>query len=40
MTPAPLPTSAPRRRWLDRVCARLGGWCELLRGGHAARIPF
>jgi hypothetical protein len=24
----------------DRVCARLGGFCDLLRRAHAARIPF
>jgi len=29
-----------RARWRDRVCARLGGWCELLRRANAARIPF
>ncbi|MCW2715744.1 MAG: hypothetical protein JWN88_2791 [Frankiales bacterium] len=28
------------RRLVDRICARLGGWCEVLRGAHAARIPF
>jgi hypothetical protein len=27
-------------RWRDRLCARLGRWCELLRGTHEARIPF
>ncbi len=29
-----------RRAWLDRLCTRLGGWCELVRGAHSARIPF
>jgi len=28
------------RTWLSRLCARMGGWCELVRGAHAARIPF
>lgn len=37
MTHADLTT---RRTWLDRLCARMGGWCELVRGAHAARIPF
>ena len=26
--------------WRDRVCARFGGWCDLLRKAHLARIPF
>lgn len=30
----------PRRTWIARLCARMGGWCELVRGAHAARIPF
>jgi hypothetical protein len=29
-----------RRSWRDRVCARLGGFCDLLRAAHHARIPF
>jgi hypothetical protein len=40
---APGPDASPpglRRRLLARICARLGGWCELLRGAHAARVPF
>lgn len=32
------PTGRPS--WLDRFCARMGGWCSLVRGAHSARIPF
>jgi len=38
LTAVPDLTAAPR--WRDRVCARLGGWCDLLRKAHLARIPF
>jgi hypothetical protein len=41
LTAVPAVPAAPRpRTWLDRVCARLGGWCDLLRGAHGARVPF
>lgn len=33
-------TPPARTRLLDRICARLGGWCDVLRRAHAARIPF
>ena len=33
-------TTPARTRLLDRICARLGGWCDVLRGAHTARIPF
>jgi len=36
-----IPALAPApRSWRDRLCARMGRWCELLRGTHEARIPF
>ena len=35
-----LPADTTRLRWRDRLCARLGGACALLRAAHAARIPF
>lgn len=38
--PVPPPVTTARRSWRDRVCARLGGFCELLRAAHHARIPF
>lgn len=37
---APDTPAAAHRSWLDRLCARLGGWCDLLRGAHDARVPF
>jgi hypothetical protein len=39
-------TTVPARRtpirsgWLRRLCARLGGWCDLLLDTHHARVPF
>lgn len=41
-TPAMDSASPPglRQRLMDRLCARLGGWCTVLRGAHSARIPF
>ena len=38
-TTSSTPPAAPRRV-LARVCARLGGWCDVLRAAHWARTPF
>jgi hypothetical protein len=43
MTTDSMTTPAPGRGqqgWLHRLCARLGGWCDLLLDTHHARIPF
>ena len=39
--PGPVPDPAPGRRSLrDRLCARFGGLCRLLRLSHEAGVPF
>ena len=40
-TPAAAPTTPQSRpRWRDRLCARMGGLCELLRSAHRSGVPF
>ena len=40
MTSTALPSSTAPRTWRDRLCARFGGLCALLRAAHTERIPF
>ena len=40
MAVATLPLSTPALTWRDRLCARMGGLCHLLRAAHDARVPF
>lgn len=40
MTAATLPLSTSAPTWRDRLCARMGGLCHLLRAAHNARVPF
>ena len=40
VTTTAVPPSLLTRTWRDRLCARLGPLCALLRATHSARIPF
>lgn len=40
MPPADLPPADTGGSPLARLCARLGGLCQLLRVAHRARVPF